>query len=114
MAFDFVRLSPGDVDSAAVSFPAGDAGSEVLVRVGDSFVILFAKFIFIGVRVRIALTPKFLDKPLSLVVGLQFLGRSSLVVCNDVSDVLFQPVLVGPFYFRLDVSGLFGWFLVGI
>src|SRR5207245_132690 len=48
MRFDFVGLAVHDVNTAAVGFPAGDAGGEVFVGVGDARVVIFFVFVFFG------------------------------------------------------------------
>jgi len=41
----------------------------VLVSVGDTLVILFLEFVFLGVRIRVAAAPEFFDEALALVVS---------------------------------------------
>ena len=108
MAVLLVGLSVHDVDAAAIGLPAGNAGSEMLVRIGDSFVVLLAIFIFVGVGIGIATAPEVFDEAFAFLVRLQFLKRFSFVIGNDVSDVLFEPILIGLFQFRLDVARFFG------
>ena len=69
----------------------------MLVRIGNPFVILFAIFVLVSIRVRIAPAPELFDEPLPLVIGLELLEGFSLFVRNNVCDVVLQPVLVGPF-----------------
>ena len=108
MAVFLVGLSVHDVDAAAIGLPAGNAGSEMLVRIGDSFVVLLAIFIFVGVGIGIATAPEVFDEAFAFLVRLQFLKRFSFVIGNDVSDVLFEPILIGLFQFRLDVARFLG------
>jgi len=104
MAFELVRLSIHDPDSAAISFPAGDAGRKVLVRVSNALVVFLFELVFVSVRIRIATPPEFLDKPLALVVRRQLLESLSLFIGDDVSNVFLQPVFVSFFQLRLDVA----------
>ena len=94
MAFSLVRLAVHDVDTAAVGLPAGDTRRVVLVGVSDALVVFLAKFVFVGVRIRIAPPPEFFDKPFALVVSFQLLESFALFVGDDVRDVFFQPILV--------------------
>ena len=80
----------------------------MLVRIGDSFVVLLAIFIFVGVGIGIATAPEVFDEAFAFLVRLQFLKRFSFVIGNDVSDVLFEPILIGLFQFRLDVARFLG------
>jgi len=76
----------------------------VFVRVGDTLVILFLELVFVGVRIRIAPAPEFLDEAFAFVVGREFLEGFPLFVGNDVSDVFVEPVFVGLFEFRFYVG----------
>src|SRR5438067_10235862 len=104
MALEFVGLAVHDVNAAAISFPSGNAGGIVLVRVSDALVILFAVLVFVRVRVGIAPAPELFDKVFALIVGLEFLERLALFVSDDVRDVFVKPVFVGLLYFGLNFS----------
>src|SRR5713226_2116059 len=104
MSLDLVGFSPGDVDAAAISFPARDAGSVMLVSIGDALVVFLAEFVFVGVRIGIAAAPELFDKALPLVVSRELLESFSLLVGDDVSDVFLEPILVSLFQLRLDVA----------
>ena len=69
--FALVRLAIHDPDAAAISFPAGNAGSEVLVGISDALVVFLFELVFVGVRIGIAPAPEFFDKALALVVSLR-------------------------------------------
>src|SRR5581483_1558411 len=112
MRFDFVGLAPHDVDAAAIGFPTRNAGSIVLVGVGDTLVVFLAILVFVGVRIGIAPAPKFFNEALALVVGFQLLKSFPLFVGDDVSDVFFEPILVSLFQFGLNVAGLLSWVLL--
>ena len=108
MAVFLVRLSVHDVNASPVRLPSGNAGRKMLVSVGNAFVVLLAIFIFVGVGIRIAAAPEVFDETFALVVRLQFLKGLSFVIRDDVSDVFFEPVLIGLFQFRLDVARFLG------
>ena len=101
MSLDLVGFAPGDVDAATISLPARNTGSVMLVGVSNALVVLFAKFIFVGIRIGIAATPELFDETLALVVSGKLLEGLPLFVCDDVSDVLIQPVLVSLLEFDL-------------
>src|SRR5204862_2544020 len=88
--------------------PSGNAGSVMLVRVGDAFVVFLAIFVFVGVRVGIAAPPEFFDEPFTLVVGFQFLPGLALFVRDDIGHVLVEPVFVGFFQLNLFIPRLSG------
>src|SRR5256712_4973552 len=50
MRLNLIRRPVDYIDSAAVAFPAGDTGGEVLVGVGDAPVILLFRLAFYGVK----------------------------------------------------------------
>ena len=64
------------------ALPAGNAGSVMLVGVGDAPVMLFLEFVFDGVRGGIAAQPELFDELFALFVGFQLLNalRSSSVM----------------------------------
>src|SRR5437660_2670613 len=106
MGFGLVGFAPHDIDTAAIGFPSGYAGSEMLVGVGDALVIFLAILVFVGVRIGIAAPPKLLDEALALIVGLELPKGLPLFIGDNVSDVLFQPILVSLIQFGLDVARL--------
>src|SRR3989441_12428869 len=108
MGFGLVGFAPHDIDAAAIGFPSGNAGSKMLVGVSDALVIFLAILVFVGVGIGIAPPPKLLDKALALIVGLELLEGLPLFIGDDVSDVLFQPILVSLVQFGLDVARLLG------
>src|SRR6185503_14007001 len=78
----------------------------MLVGISNALVVLLFELVFIGIRIRIAPAPEFLDKPLPLVIRCQFLKSLSLFVGNDIGDVLLKPVLVSLLEFGLNIAGL--------
>src|SRR6185312_13914311 len=78
----------------------------MLIGISNAFVVLLFKLVFIGVRIGIAPAPELLDKTLALVIGCQFLKGFSLLIGNDISDVLLKPVLVSLLEFGLHIAGL--------
>src|SRR4051794_1967884 len=106
MRFALVRLAVHDPDAAAVSFPTGYAGAEVLIRVCDSFVVFLFEFVLVSVRIGIAPAPKFLDESFSFVVGSQFFECLTFFVSDDVGDVLVEPVFVSFFKFGFYIARL--------
>src|SRR5437660_12895579 len=111
MRFRLVGFAPHDIDAAAIGLPSGNTGSEMLVGVGDALVIFLAILVFVGVGIGIAPPPKLFDKALALVVSLELLEGLPLFIGDDVSDVLFQPILVSLIQFGLDVARLLRWIL---
>src|SRR5579863_5538079 len=65
--------------------------------------MLLAKFVFLGVRSRIAPQPEILDERLPLVVGLQGLKNIALLVRNNVADLFVQPPLIRCFQLSLEL-----------
>jgi hypothetical protein len=96
---DFVRRAPEDVDVAAIGFPAGDAGGEAFVGVGDAAVVLFAVGVFGGVRVGIAAAPEVFDVLLALFVGGETQEGVVLFFRDDVGDFFAEPSVVGSAFF---------------
>ena len=103
MAVDLVRRSPHDVDLAAVGLPAGNAGSEVLVGVGNAAVVLFLKCVFGRIGIGIAPLPERLDKLLPFLVGGQMQEGVALFGRDDVDHVFVQPLLVWGFQLLLEL-----------
>ena len=94
MGLFFVGRAVGDVDAAAIGFPAGDAGGESLVGVSDAAVVLFLEFVFDGVRGGVAAQPELFDELLALFIGLQAFERGALFVGDDVGHVFIEPFAV--------------------
>jgi hypothetical protein len=106
VCFAFIWLSEHDPDAAAIRFPAGYAGAEMLVGIGDSLVIFLFKLVLVSVRIRIAPAPEFLDEAFALVVSSQFLKCLTFFVGDDESDVFVEPIFVSLFEFGLTLRGL--------
>src|SRR2546422_566934 len=111
MGFGLVGFAPHDIDAAAIGFPSRNAGSEMLVGIGDALVIFLAILVFVGVGIGVPSPPKLLDKALALIVGLELLEGLPLFIGDDVSDVLFEPVFVSLIQLGLDVARLLRWIL---
>src|SRR5688572_21544124 len=112
MCFSAIRLAVHDPDPAAIRFPPGDTGAEVLVGVSYALVIFLFKFVLVGVRIRVTAAPEFLDEAFALVVVSQFFESLSLFVGDDVSNVFIEPVFVGFLQFRFYIAGFGGWILL--
>src|SRR6266511_4340882 len=78
----------------------------MLVGVGDTFVIFFLKLVLVGVRIRIAPAPELLYKPLPLIISLQLFKGLSLLISNNVGDILVQPILVSFLKLRFHIPWL--------
>src|ERR1700694_1382289 len=107
MSLSLVGLTIHDPNAAAIRLPARNAGSKVLVGIGNAFVILLFEFVLISVGIRIATTPELFNEALSFLVSLNFFECLSLIICNDVNNVFLQPVFVSFFEFGLFVAGFF-------
>ena len=94
MRIDAVGLAEGDVDVSTVGKPAGLAGREVLIRIGDPGIVLIAEFIFRAVRVGVAPLPEHLDKLLTLLLVGEVFERPGLFVRDDPAHILVQPLLI--------------------
>ena len=110
---DAVGLAVGDVDVAAVGLPAGHAGGEVLVRVGDAGVVLFAVLVLGRVGIGIAAQPEVFDERVALLVVAQVLEGLRLLVGDDPADVLVEPLLVDAVQLAAEGLLLGALFLVG-
>src|ERR1017187_3303752 len=95
VGFDFIRWAVNDVRPAAIGFPAGDAGSEALIGVGDAAVVLFFEFILFGIRSWITAQPELFDEALAFSVVRETIERPALLIGDDVGNVDVQPNLVG-------------------
>ncbi len=102
MRLDFIGLAVHDVDAAAIGLPAGHAGGEMLVGVGDALVVLFLIFVLFGVGGGIAALPEGFNEVVALFVVRELLEGGALFVGDDVDDVLVEPLLVDLAHFRLE------------
>src|SRR5216684_4185760 len=107
MAFGLVWFAPGYIDAAAIGLPPRNARGVMLVSIGDSLVVFFAKLVFIGVWIWITAAPELFNETFALVVGFELLERLPLFVSDNVGDVFVQPVLVSLLKFRLYIARLF-------
>src|SRR5262249_34691953 len=94
MRFNFIGGTEGDVDAPAVRLPSRNAGSVVLIGIGDAAVVLFLELVFDRVRRRVAAQPELLNELFALLVGAQTLPSSALFIRDDIRDVLVQPLAV--------------------
>jgi len=69
MRFDLIRRPPNDVNVAAVGFPTGNAGSEMLVGVGKAAIMFFPDRVDERFRVGIAALPEDFFILVTLLVG---------------------------------------------
>ena len=97
MGIDGVRFPEGDIDVAAIRLPARLAGRKVLIRIGDTPVVLFAELVFGRIGIGIAAQPELLDEGIPLLVVAQVLEGLPFLIGNDVGHVLVQPGLVRAF-----------------
>src|ERR1700722_17389266 len=80
----------------AICSPARLAGGEVLVRIRDAGIMLFAVFVLWGVRIWVAAEPELLDELVAFLIVAQALERLHLLVSDDPAHVLIDPLLVLP------------------
>src|SRR5204862_8012081 len=110
---NLIRRHVDDVDSAAVGFPAGDAGGEVLVGVGDAAVLFFFELVFYGVSGGVTPLPESFDEVIALLVIRRLLEGGALFVRNDVSYVFIKPFFVTAADFLLEALFVFLPLLLG-
>src|SRR5580658_1842504 len=103
VGIDFIRWTVDNIGPAAIGFPAGDAGGEALIGVGDAPVVLFFKFVLLGIRSWVAPQPELFGEAFTLGVVREDLERPALFIGDDVSDVLVEPDLIG----RLQLAAQF-------
>jgi hypothetical protein len=94
MGIDFIGWSEHDVHVAAVALPAGDAGREVLVGIGDTPIVLFLVFVLFGVGCGIATLPEGLNELVALFIVGELHEGGSFFVGDDPAHVLIQPLPV--------------------
>src|ERR1700743_2334020 len=102
MRINGVRGAEPDLNVSAVRLPAWLARGIVLIRVGNSAVVLLSEFIVGRVRIRVATKPELLDKGVTLFVVAQVLESLAFLVGDDVGDVLIEPGFVGTFQLLPD------------
>src|SRR5579863_5075297 len=94
MRIDLVRRTVLNINPPSIGLPSRNTRRKPVVGVGDAPVMLLTKFVFLGVRSRIAPQPEILDERLPLVVGLQRLKNLPLLVRDYVADLFVQPPLI--------------------
>src|SRR5208283_6023867 len=104
VSVNLIRRSKHDVHPAAVGLPAGDAGGIMLVGICDAPVMLFFKFVLVGVGSGVAALPERLDELVALFVVGELHEGATFVVGNDPAHVLVQPLAVC--LAQLDFEGL--------
>jgi len=97
-----VGLAVCNIDMTAVGLPSRLACGKVLVGIGDAGIVLFAKLIVRGVRVRIASQPEVLDERIPFFVIAQVFERLQLGIRDDPVNVLVDPLLIDAVQFALD------------
>ena len=95
MRLDFVGRAIHDVNPPAVRLPTRDTSGVVLVRVGDTAIMLFLEFVLGSIRSGIAACPECLNELIAFLVVGELLECRTLFVRDDPTDVLVQPLLVG-------------------
>ena len=75
--------------------------------------MLFAKFIFRRIRIRVAPQPELLDEVVPLFVVAQALECLEFLIGDDPVNVLVHPLLIRPFEFLADFLLLLELLLVG-
>src|SRR5260370_37130470 len=91
MGLFLVGRAVGDVDAAAIGFPAGDGGCVVVVRILDASIGFLFEFVFGCAGSGIAAEPELFDEMLAFRIGFQALVRGALGVGDDVGGVLVKP-----------------------
>jgi hypothetical protein len=66
----------------------------MLIGICDAFIVLFAKFVLLGVGVRVAPPPELLDKVLALFIGCKSLEGLFFFVSDDVGDIVLKLFFV--------------------
>src|SRR5579862_3516378 len=102
MRIDLIRRPIHYVHSAAIGFPAGDAGGEVLVGIGHTAIMLFFEFVLDRIRSGIAALPEGFDELVALFVVRKQLESFLLFVSDDPAHVLVKPLLVSLAHFLLE------------
>jgi len=92
--FDLIRRSIKDVDAATIRRPAGDAGREVFVGIGETAIVFFFEFVSGILRGGVSPLPELYYELLAFFVCLQALEGGSLLIRYDVRYILFQPLPV--------------------
>src|ERR1041385_1294792 len=106
MRLNLVRLATLNADAAAICQAARFGGREVLVCISHALVELQLEFVFLRVRIGIAVTPEGFDKLFALFVRFEFLPRVAFGLREDWFDVI-DPLDVSLFEFALDLAWLF-------
>src|SRR5208282_22770 len=114
MGIHFVRGAPHDVDLAPVGFPTRDAGSVVLVGVGDAAIVFLFEGVFRRIGVGITALPERLDELLAFFVCRKVQERAALLGSDDVDHILVQPLLVLGVEFLVEVAFVLLLVLIGL
>ncbi len=102
MRVDAVRFAVSDIHVTAIGLPSRLASSEMLVRIGDAAIVLFAELILRRVGIRIAAQPEVLNKGFPLFIVRQAFERLHLLIGDDPAHVLVEPLLIGAFQLLLQ------------
>src|SRR5262245_17351959 len=112
MRFNFSRRTKCDVNPPSIRFPPRDARREPFVRVGDPAIVLFLEFVLRRIRRRITSQPELLDELLPLIIGSKPLECRSLLISDDVTDILAKPLTVWGLQFLAELFLPLAAFLV--
>src|SRR5882672_3952067 len=107
MRIDFVGRTPDDVNVAAIAFPAGDAGGEMFVGVGDAAVVFFLEFVDGGGGVGIVVGKDNFDELFAFFVGAEAIEGGALFRRDDVDEILVEDVLEAVAEFVFSFLDLF-------
>jgi hypothetical protein len=69
VGFNLVGRTSDNVNVPAIGLPAGNAGGEMLIGVGETAVVLFLEGVFRGFGMRVASVPEDFDGLFALFVG---------------------------------------------
>src|SRR6185437_10720847 len=94
MSINRTRGTVHDIDPAAVCFPAGHPGREVLIGVCNAPIMFFFVLVFGGVRGRVASRPEVLDELIALGVVAELLEGVEFFASNDPANIFIKPFLV--------------------
>src|SRR3954447_17066268 len=96
MGLLLVRWTVGDIDPAAVGLPTCHLGiRKVVVSILDAPVVFLFHFVFHRAGSGVTPLPELFNEVLALRIGLQALEGPPLVIADDVSHILSEPLDVG-------------------
>src|SRR5260370_8927591 len=92
MGLNLIGGTPDNVNAVTVRFPAGDAGSKMLIGIGQAAIVFFANGIDWGFRFGIAIAPENFLKLLALLLGANFQDGPRLPASDNLRDFVQHPV----------------------